>query len=299
MRRGTWVACGLRKFRRWHALASGAGPRLKTKFNFEDGPSLADFIAEAGQQEHASGPPNTPGVAPYTDPGLWRRGGKVRLETYGCQMNSADTEVVTALLQDAGYGLVDSPEAADVVLLNTCSVRDNAEQRVHRRLSDLRRRFPAVRLGVLGCMAERLKENLLGSNAGVSLVAGPDAYRDLPRLLELSAAGESAVNVQLSYEETYAEVHPVRRDPDAISAFVSIMRGCNNMCSYCIVPFTRGRERSRPADSIVEEARRLHREGVREVTLLGQNVNSYWDRRGDGSGAGYETAAGFTNVFKS
>jgi tRNA-2-methylthio-N6-dimethylallyladenosine synthase len=204
----------------------------------------------------------------------------VYLETYGCQMNVSDSEIVAAVLKENGYGLTDDSRKADVVLLNTCAIRENAEQKVRRRLGELRaqkRKYnPGLRLGVLGCMAERLRTKLLDEEQLVDLVVGPDAYRDLPRLLdEAEETGQAAVNVQLSREETYADIAPVRYDSNGISAFVSIMRGCDNMCSFCVVPFTRGRERSRPAESIVREVEQLVEQGYREVTLLGQNVNSY------------------------
>ncbi|MDX1548049.1 MAG: tRNA (N6-isopentenyl adenosine(37)-C2)-methylthiotransferase MiaB, partial [Rhodothermales bacterium] len=180
----------------------------------------------------------------------------VYLETYGCQMNVSDSEIVAAVLREHGYGLTGDPEAADVVLLNTCAIRENAEQKVRHRLNHFRARKrkgrEELRIGVLGCMAERLRHKLLDQEQLVDLVVGPDAYRDLPRLLaEAEATGQAAVNVQLSREETYADLAPVRYDTNGVSAFVSIMRGCDNMCAFCVVPFTRGRERSRPAASIL------------------------------------------------
>ena len=206
----------------------------------------------------------------------------VYLETYGCQMNVSDSEIVASILREGGYGLTREPESADVVLLNTCAIRDNAEQKVRNRLEVFRARkrkyAPQLKIGVLGCMAERLREKLLEEERLVDLVVGPDAYRDLPRLLAVAVdSGQSAVNVQLSREETYADISPVRYDSNGIAAFVSIMRGCDNMCSFCVVPFTRGRERSRPAESILRECRELVEAGYREVTVLGQNVNSYHD----------------------
>ena len=204
----------------------------------------------------------------------------VYLETYGCQMNVSDSEIVASVLQKAGYGLTRDPQQADVVLLNTCAIRENAEQKVRRRLAHFRarkqKRDRHLKIGVLGCMAERLRYKLLEQERLVDVVAGPDAYRDLPRLLDESIeSGQSAVNVQLSREETYADIAPVRYGTKGVSAFVSIMRGCDNMCAFCVVPFTRGRERSRDADTIVDECQVLFDEGFREVTLLGQNVNSY------------------------
>ena len=206
----------------------------------------------------------------------------VYLETYGCQMNVSDSEIVASVLRDAGYGLTHDPLEADVVLLNTCAIRENAEQRVRRRLEFFRARKRKhntnLKIGVLGCMAERLRHKLLEQERLVDIVVGPDAYRDLPRLLhQVDETGQSAVNVQLSREETYADIAPVRYDSNGISAFVSIMRGCDNMCAFCVVPFTRGRERSRNAGTIVRECQELFDAGYREVTLLGQNVNSYRD----------------------
>ena len=211
---------------------------------------------------------------------------QVYIETYGCKMNVSDSEIVVSVLREHGFGLTVSPNQADVVLLNTCSVRENAEQKVRRRLNQLRflkRKNPNLQLGVLGCMAERLKERLLDQEKLVDIVVGPDAYRDLPALISRSeSTGQAAVNVQLSREETYADISPVRYDTNGVSAFVSIMRGCDNMCSFCVVPFTRGRERSRPVDSILAECTQLVEAGYKEVTLLGQNVNSYADTK-DGS----------------
>jgi len=200
------------------------------------------------------------------------------IETYGCQMNVADSEVVASILQGAGYEPVRDIKGADLILVNTCSIRENAEQRVWGRLDLFRsekRKRPQVIVGVLGCMAERLKEKLLESDKMVDMVVGPDAYRDLPVLLEIAGSGHSAVNVLLSREETYADISPVRLESNGVSAFISIMRGCNNMCSYCVVPYVRGAERSRDPQSIVREAREIFEKGYREVTLLGQNVNSY------------------------
>ena len=205
-------------------------------------------------------------------------GRKLYIETYGCQMNVGDTEIVVSLMQREGYVYTERAEEADVVLINTCSIRDNAEQRIWGRLAEmrsLRKRRPGLVVGILGCMAERLREKLLEGSSGVDVVAGPDAYRDLPRLVREAEAGGKGVNVLLSTEETYADIAPVRLDRNGVSAFVAIMRGCNNYCSYCVVPYTRGRERSRDAATIVAEAQSLFDNGYREVTLLGQNVNSY------------------------
>ena len=203
---------------------------------------------------------------------------KYYIETYGCQMNVADSEVVASILSEAGYESVKDIKKADLILVNTCSIRENAEQRVWGRLDLFRsekRKRPQVVVGVLGCMAERLKEKLLESDKMVDMVVGPDAYRDLPMLLTSVGEGHTAVNVLLSREETYADISPVRLDSNGVSAFISIMRGCNNMCAYCVVPYTRGAERSRDPETIVREAQEIFDQGYREVTLLGQNVNSY------------------------
>lgn len=203
---------------------------------------------------------------------------KLFIETYGCQMNVADSEVVASVLGQAGYVSADSPEDADAILLNTCSIRDNAEQKIVNRLQYLaslrKRRKGRLILGVIGCMAERVRDNLIEKH-GVDLVAGPDAYLDLPNLFAAAEAGEKAINVELSTTETYRDVIPSRISGNRVSGFVSIMRGCNNFCSYCIVPYTRGRERSREPGSILNEVADLRSRGFREVTLLGQNVNSY------------------------
>ncbi len=206
---------------------------------------------------------------------------KFYLESYGCQMNFSDSEIVASILIEAGYEATNQMEEADLILINTCAIRDNAEQRVRARLAHFngfKKTRPGLLIGVLGCMAERLKKKLLEEEKMVDLVVGPDAYRDLPKLVRQAEEGEKAVNVFLSREETYADVSPLRLDGNGVSAFISIMRGCDNMCSFCIVPFTRGRERSRNPYTIVEEARSLIANGYKEVTLLGQNVDSYyWD----------------------
>ncbi|MDD3272696.1 MAG: tRNA (N6-isopentenyl adenosine(37)-C2)-methylthiotransferase MiaB [Bacteroidales bacterium] len=199
------------------------------------------------------------------------------IETYGCQMNVNDSEVVLSILQPAGYTLCDSIKDADLILINTCSIRDNAEQRIWGRLDLFRLekiKRKNVKVGILGCMAERLKDELLNHPA-VDLVAGPDSYRSLPFLLESLESGSKQINTILSQEETYADISPVRMDKNGVSSYISIMRGCNNMCSYCVVPYVRGGERSRNPESIVREARELFANGYKEVTLLGQNVDSY------------------------
>ncbi len=205
-------------------------------------------------------------------------GKQLYIETYGCQMNRGDSEVVVSILSEYGYQYTEDIAQADVILVNTCSVRDNAEQRIWGRLNEFKihkKRKPSLLIGVIGCMAERLKDELIEREPIVDVVAGPDAYRDLPRLLSDAASGARGVNVMLSREETYAEISPIRLDKNGVSAFVSIMRGCDNMCSYCVVPFTRGRERSRDPQTIMSEVKDLFARGYREVTLLGQNVNSY------------------------
>ena len=205
-------------------------------------------------------------------------GRKVYIESYGCQMNFSDSEIVASILAEEGYATTDRPEEADLVLLNTCSIRDKAEQTVLNRIDGLKHlkgRNPDVKLGVLGCMAERMREDLLEKKQLVDLVVGPDAYRSLPQLLDEVGTGQKAVNVLLSRDETYDDIAPVRLGRNGVTAFISIMRGCDNMCAFCVVPFTRGRERSRDPETIVQEARDLVAQGYREVTLLGQNVDSY------------------------
>jgi tRNA-2-methylthio-N6-dimethylallyladenosine synthase len=206
------------------------------------------------------------------------QGRKIYIESYGCQMNFSDSEIVASILKKEGFTTTLDVKEADVVLLNTCSIRDKAEQTVRNRLTHihgLKKGKPELLVGVLGCMAERLKSKLLEEEKIVDLVAGPDAYRDLPRLIAQVDEGERAVNTFLSREETYGDIDPVRLNSNGVTAFVSIMRGCDNMCSFCVVPFTRGRERSRDPETIVQEATQLFNQGYREVTLLGQNVDSY------------------------
>ena len=202
---------------------------------------------------------------------------KLYIETYGCQMNVADSEVVAAILQQHHYDITEKAEDADLILVNTCSIRDNAEQRVRGRLENLavlKKNNKQLLLGVIGCMAERVKDKLLDEEKMVDLVVGPDAYRDLPRLIKSAGKGEKAVNTLLSIEETYGDISPVRLDQNNVTAFISIMRGCNNLCAYCVVPYTRGRERSRDPETILREAGEIFDMGYREVTLLGQNEAS-------------------------
>lgn len=209
---------------------------------------------------------------------LTGEGRKLFIETYGCQMNAGDSEIVVSIMQDNGYRYTEDINQADIILINTCSIRDNAEQRIWGRLSamrQLKKRKPSLIIGIIGCMAERLKEQLIEPQTGVDIVAGPDSYRSLPELVRSAEGGDKGINVELSKEETYAEIAPVRLDKNGVSAYIAIMRGCNNYCAYCVVPYTRGIERSRDPQTIVAEARALFENGYREVILLGQNVNSY------------------------
>ncbi|MDD2411518.1 MAG: tRNA (N6-isopentenyl adenosine(37)-C2)-methylthiotransferase MiaB [Bacteroidales bacterium] len=209
---------------------------------------------------------------------------KIHIETYGCQMNFSDSEIVMSVLADT-YEHTSDIKSADLILINTCSIRDNAEARIWNRLKEIRslkKRNKSLKIGIIGCMAERLKEQWLEKEAIIDLVVGPDAYRDLPKLLQTVAGGQNAINTILSEEETYADISPIRYNTNGISAFVSIMRGCQNFCSYCVVPYTRGKERSRDPKSILNEAQQLFDEGYREITLLGQNVNSFfWNENDD------------------
>src|SRR6476659_2078598 len=211
-------------------------------------------------------------TVPHTDK-------KFFIESYGCAMNFADSEVVASILQSKGYGATKNCEDADLIFVNTCSIREKAETTIRKRLTEfrkLKKANPGMLVGVLGCMAERLKEKFIQEEKLVDLVVGPDAYRTLPGLIQEAESGQKGVNVLLSREETYGDISPIRLNSNGVTAFVSIMRGCNNMCSFCVVPFTRGRERSRDTGSIIEECRNLFENGYREVTLLGQNVDSYY-----------------------
>lgn len=216
--------------------------------------------------------------APFADdPNTYKK--RFYIESYGCQMNFADSEIVASILNKEGFGATRNLEEADLIFINTCSIREKAEQTVRKRLTEFRKLKEKKRgmlIGVLGCMAERLKAKFLEEEKLVDMVVGPDAYRTLPGLVEEAGTGQKAINVLLSRDETYADISPVRLDSNGVSAFVSIMRGCNNMCSFCVVPFTRGRERSRDTASIIAECRDLFERGYREVTLLGQNVDSYY-----------------------
>ncbi|KAK2577475.1 hypothetical protein KPH14_003575 [Odynerus spinipes] len=253
----------------------------RTKYLPKDGPSLQDFLAGSDEQnEHISDVLSVENI-PYIQ-NIHGQNQKVYFEVYGCQMNVNDTEIVWSILKNHGYIRTLNRNKADIVLIVTCAIRDGAEQKIWNKLDQLNyrkrklKRTVPLKVGLLGCMAERLKHKILDKGHLIDVIAGPDSYKDLPRLLAQTDK-ETAINVLLSADETYADILPVRLNPDSISAFVSIMRGCDNMCTYCIVPFTRGRERSRPMNSIINEIQHLSDEGVKEVTLLGQNVNSYRD----------------------
>ncbi|HEX5652555.1 MAG TPA: tRNA (N6-isopentenyl adenosine(37)-C2)-methylthiotransferase MiaB [Chitinophagaceae bacterium] len=235
---------------------------------------MLDYVTDKTQDELRQGEAFAPFVQ---DPNQYKK--RFYIESYGCQMNFADSEIVASILNQQGFGATRNLEEADLVFINTCSIREKAEQTVRKRLSEFRKikdQKQGLLVGVLGCMAERLKSKFLEEEKLVDIVVGPDAYRSLPALVEEAEGGQKAVNVLLSREETYADISPVRLDSNGVSAFVSIMRGCNNMCSFCVVPFTRGRERSRDDQSIIAECRDLFEKGFREVTLLGQNVDSYY-----------------------
>lgn len=280
----------------------------KFRTDLSTGPRLPDFIRGVTPNKPTptqDGEPQDSYLSETVDKGNSR---KVYFETYGCQMNVNDTDIAMSILQKKGYRHTKNLNEADVVLLVTCSIRDKAEQTIWNRLQQLtamkkkrlRSRIP-MKIGILGCMAERLKTELLDREKLVDVLAGPDAYRDLPRLLTITEGGHQASNVLLSLEETYADIMPVQHASQGYSAFVSIMRGCDNMCSYCIVPFTRGRERSRPLTSILKEVCLLSDQGVKEVTLLGQNVNSYRDMSEEqfcGSDV-TKLSRGFSTVYKS
>lgn len=281
----------------------------KLKKELSEGPRLPDFIREGAAPKSSSAQDGDPQETSYmSDDNMMGSSRKVYFETYGCQMNVNDTDIAMSILQKKGYQRAKHLNEADVVLLVTCSIREKAEQTIWNRLQQLtamkkkrlRSRVP-MKIGILGCMAERLKTELLEREKLVDILAGPDAYRDLPRLLAVADGGHQASNVILSLEETYADIMPVQHAPQGYSAFVSIMRGCDNMCSYCIVPFTRGRERSRPVSSILEEVHLLSDQGVKEVTLLGQNVNSYRDTSEE-QFCGHDVtrlSRGFSTVYKS
>ncbi|XP_014276124.3 CDK5RAP1-like protein [Halyomorpha halys] len=271
-----------------------------------DGPDLKQFILGSLSQTNINIDENE--HIPYLNETNYGLNRKVYIDVYGCQMNVNDTEIVWSILESSGYVKTNKIQEADVILLMTCAIRENAESKVWNKLNHLKhmktnrpcyKKKPTLKLGILGCMAERLKHQLIEKEQSIDIVAGPDSYKDLPRLLAVSENNQTAVNVMLSQDETYADVIPVRINKDSISAFVSIMRGCDNMCTYCIVPFTRGRERSRPISSILQEVEYLSRQGVKEVTLLGQNVNSYRDvSMGIGDREETKLASGFKTVYK-
>lgn len=235
---------------------------------------MLDYVSDKVQDEGRQGE----AFAPFShDPNQYKK--RFYIESYGCQMNFADSEIVASILNKEGFGATKNAEEADLIFINTCSIREKAEQTVRKRLTEFRKlkeQKKGMLVGVLGCMAERLKSKFLEEEKLVDIVVGPDAYRSLPGLVDEAEGGQKAVNVLLSREETYADISPVRLDSNGVSAFVSIMRGCNNMCSFCVVPFTRGRERSRDAESIINECRDLFEKGYKEVILLGQNVDSYY-----------------------
>ncbi|MDP9229508.1 MAG: tRNA (N6-isopentenyl adenosine(37)-C2)-methylthiotransferase MiaB [Bacteroidota bacterium] len=235
---------------------------------------MLDYVTQKAHDETRQGEAFVPvGV----DPVVYQR--KFFIESYGCQMNFADSEVVASILNTEGFGATRNVEEADVIFINTCSIREKAEQTVRKRLTEFKKlklRKRDLLIGVLGCMAERLKAKFLEEEKLVDIVVGPDAYRGLPALIKEAGSGQKAVNVLLSRDETYADIAPIRINSNGVTAFVSIMRGCNNMCSFCVVPFTRGRERSRDAVSIISECTNLFNKGYKEVTLLGQNVDSYY-----------------------
>jgi len=237
-------------------------------------PFMLDYVTDKVQDEARQGE----AFAPLAhDPNQYKK--RFYIESYGCAMNFADSEIVASILNKEGFGATHNVDEADLIFINTCSIREKAEQTVRKRLTEfkkLKKEKKGMLVGVLGCMAERLKSKFLEEEKLVDIVVGPDAYRSLPGLVGEAEEGQKAVNVLLSREETYADISPVRIDSNGVSAFVSIMRGCNNMCSFCVVPFTRGRERSRDADSIIKECTDLFQQGYKEVTLLGQNVDSYY-----------------------
>ncbi|XP_044738922.1 CDK5RAP1-like protein [Chrysoperla carnea] len=274
-----------------------------------EGPNLNDFIQGLSQQYTQKSVKKSDRIPYLKSTHKYGNNRKVYFDIYGCQMNVNDTEVIWSILKKNNFIKTNEMEDADVILVVTCAIRDGAEKKIWNKLQYLKglknvraknKSRYELKIGVLGCMAERLKHQLIEKEKAVDIVAGPDSYRDLPRLLALTDNNQTAVNVLLSMDETYADIVPVRLNENSISAFVSIMRGCDNMCTYCIVPFTRGRERSRPTTSIVEEVKLLSQQGVKEVTLLGQNVNSYRDLS-DSTNKLIETnlAKGFKTVYKT
>ena len=258
---------------------------------------MLDLIADKVQEEDRQGEAYSPFANEIND---YQK--KFYIESYGCAMNFSDSEIVASILNTEGFGATRNFEEADLIFLNTCSIREKAEQTIRKRLTEFKKTKeakPGMLIGVLGCMAERLKAKLLEEEKLVDIVVGPDAYRSLPGLIEEAETGQKAVNVLLSRDETYADISPVRLDSNGVAAFISIMRGCNNMCSFCVVPFTRGRERSRDAHSIINEARDLYSRGFKEVTLLGQNVDSYyWVDDSSPHGGGGAGAVTFSKLLE-
>ncbi|XP_054717651.1 mitochondrial tRNA methylthiotransferase CDK5RAP1-like [Uloborus diversus] len=278
--------------------------KIAFKERLANGPSFAEFVNKepVNQNEVYEHPPYLPKISSESTR-------KVYIETYGCQMNVNDTEIILAIMEKSGFIISKDIHDTDVIFIMTCAIREGAEQKIWKRLHYLRslkkpKSRRSLKIGVLGCMAERLKHKLLEKEKIVDIIAGPDSYKDLPNLISLADDGEKAINVMLSIDETYADIMPVRIDKDSKSAFVSIMRGCDNMCTYCIVPFTRGRERSRPVSSILDEVKYLSDQGIKEVTLLGQNVNSYRDISESAQlyssdvRAKIELSTGFQTVYK-
>ncbi|XP_060521372.1 mitochondrial tRNA methylthiotransferase CDK5RAP1 isoform X2 [Cylas formicarius] len=280
--------------------------KIQIRNKITGGPHLKDFLNRNSFSNNESQlvEDNIPYLLETNKFGYKR---KVYFDIYGCQMNVNDTEIVWSILKDHNYERTEKLQDADVILLITCAIRESAEDRIWGRLNYIKgiknhrnKCRPSLKVGILGCMAERLKEKVLEKERTVDLVAGPDAYRDLPRLLALTENDQKSVNVLLSFDETYADITPVRLNENSLSAFVSIMRGCDNMCTYCIVPFTRGKERSRPVSSILKEIEYLSENGVKEVTLLGQNVNSYRDISESYSIDNVTNlASGFKTVYKN
>lgn len=300
---------------RCHQISSADVTSADVRKDMKLGPGIEHFIANSGRNIFPSKRTLEKISHPYVEVAdVSGHGRNVYFDVHGCQMNVNDVEVTWAVLQSVGFNKTDNLEKADVILIMTCAIREGAEQKIWNKISSLKHLkkkrlykkdgFP-LKIGILGCMAERLKKDMLEKDKAIDLVMGPDSYRDLPRLLAITQSGDRAVNVLLSQEETYADIMPVSLAQDRVSAFVSIMRGCDNMCSYCIVPFTRGRERSRPIASILQEVQALSQQGIKEVTLLGQNVNSYCDT----SESSHVTAvvphtestrlsSGFTTIYK-
>ncbi|XP_012260249.2 mitochondrial tRNA methylthiotransferase CDK5RAP1 [Athalia rosae] len=290
-------------------VESHSGIMTKAKKAFTDiseGPNLKDFI-RSGCDSYVVEVDDIPYLKQS-----FGNNRKVFFEIYGCQMNVNDTEIIWSILKQAGFQKIDNVQEADVILIVTCAIRDGAEQKIWHKLEHLKglkrsrtqKNKAPLKVGLLGCMAERLKHKIFEMDQTVDLIAGPDSYKDLPRLLSIVEKNDTAVNVILSWDETYADVRPVRLNQDAVTAFVSIMRGCDNMCSYCVVPFTRGRERSRPIESILNEISHLSDQGVKEVTLLGQNVNSYRDLSESkftmgGNESSTKLSEGFKTVYKT